>query len=633
MELESINVQHDALPQHVVQPQGQAHSNRSSISTDSEALEVEWNKVSLSHGKKKLLFGVSGKVKGKFLAIMGGSGSGKTTLLNFLAMRLHPQTNLDEGDATINGGLYNRSVLKRVAGYVVQDDLLFPSLTVHETLLYAARLRLPAAFTDAERAERVEETIHRLGLGHCRETIIGDELRRGVSGGERKRVCVGIELLLRPNVLLLDEPTSGLDSASALSLCETLKNLAASGSCTVICTIHQPQSKIFNLFDELVILNKGHVIYKGPKEEILDYYSAAGLPCPEFTNPADHILDVITFVPGSDPAKIAHNIEQLENQYRLRYGDEEEEDEDTKKPIETQNIQKALTEWKPANVHSRTPWIDQFKVLLRRSFKDLLRNRNVWILQTILTILCAILIGTVFLQIGNTQTSVTRRQPVLFFCVINQGVFGALIVINMFPSERKIVLRERAAGTYNSSAYFMAKIVADTAVQIFMPIIFSCIVYWLVGLQHDASKFFIFMSFMILCALTATSIALCVSAVCRTITMSVAVLPMTLEISRLFGGFFLSPANLPSYFSWLDALSYAKYSYVGIALNELHGLEIVCTPQQLNAAGNCPITSGQQTITTLGLDKFTITQCALILLAMIIFFRAAAYLAIRYIKW
>eukprot|EP00026_Physarum_polycephalum_P005293 Phypoly_transcript_05325.p1 GENE.Phypoly_transcript_05325~~Phypoly_transcript_05325.p1 ORF type:complete len:643 (+),score=84.35 Phypoly_transcript_05325:233-1930(+) len=565
---------------------------------------------------------------------MGGSGSGKTTLLNFLAMRLHPQTNLSEGGVTINGGAYTLATLKRVAGYVVQDDLLFANLTVQETLLYAARLRLPASLTDAERQERVEETISKLGLGHCRDTIIGDELRRGVSGGERKRVCVGIELLLRPNVLLLDEPTSGLDSASALSLCETLKALAASGSCTVICTIHQPQSKIFNLFDELVVLNKGRVIYKGPKDEVLDFYAAAGLPCPEYTNPADHILDVITAVPGSNQERIAQNIQQLEHQFQQKYGDEEVDDEDDKgKNKSDHRIHNALIDWKPAKLQPRTPWTDQFKVLLRRSFKDTLRNRKVWISQAILTIVCAVLIGTVFLQIGNGQSSTTRRQPVLFFCVINQGVFGALMVINMFPSERKIVLRERAAGTYKSSAYFMAKIAADTTLQIFLPILFSCIVYWLVGLQHDAGKFFIFTAFMILCSLTATSIALCVSAVCRTIPMAVAVLPMTLEVSRLFGGFFLSPANLPHYFVWLDALSYAKYTYVGISLNELHGLAITCTPAQLNAKGVCPISSGEQTIESLGLDKYTMHQCALILVAMIIFFRAAAYLAIRFIKW
>jgi len=630
MELEEITVSDKPLesPREQTEEEGDKES-------DNEALELAWNKVSISYGskkKKKLLFGVSGKVKGKFLAIMGGSGSGKTTLLNFLALRMHPQTKQEGGGATINGGLYSATSLKRVAGYVVQDDLLFANLTVFETLLYAARLRLPASFTDEQRLSRVEETIVKLGLGHCKDTIIGDELKRGVSGGERKRVCVGIELLLRPNVLLLDEPTSGLDSASALSLCESLKKLAASGSCTVITTIHQPQSKIFNLFDELVILNKGHVIYKGPRSEILDYYADAGIPCPQYTNPADHILDAITLVPGSNTDDIQQNIKSLEAQYKKKFGDEDEGESSTAPHDDDDDEidKKSLLYWKPITT-PRTPWWDQFKTLLKRSFKDSLRNKKMWASQIIQTAIIAVLIGTVFLQIGQTQSSTTRRQPVLFFCVVNQGVFGALIVINTFPSERKIVLRERAAGTYYSSAYFMAKIASDTVLQLLMPILFSCIVYWLVGLQPEAHKFFIFMAFMILCSLSATSIALFISAVCRTTTMAVSVLPMALEVARLFGGFFLAPALLPKYFVWLDALSYAKYTYVGISLNELSGLKLTCLPSQLKD-GKCPIPDGETTMRTLGLDKFTMVECSLVLVAFIVFFRAGAYFAIRYIK-
>jgi ATP-binding cassette subfamily G (WHITE) protein 2 len=469
----------------------------------------------------------------------------------------------------------------------------------------------------------------KLGLLHCRNTIIGDELKRGVSGGERKRVCVAVELLLRPNVLFLDEPTSGLDSASALSLCQTLKELADSGSCTVICTIHQPQTKIFNLFDELIILNKGHVLYQGPAYEIITHYTEAGLPCPLFTNPADHILDVVTFVPGCDEQQILRNQKTLEDFMTKKRKTMFETDllnEDDFKEIESKQV------WKTPRV-KRSPWFQQFRVLTRRSFLDNLRNRTAIVAQILQNIVVAILIGFVFYHIGDGQASATKRQPVLFFCAINQGVFGALIVINSFPSERKIILRERAAGSYYASAYFMAKVVSDMFLQITSPLIFSSIVYWLVGFQYSVSKFFIFATFMVLCSLSATSIALFISAVCRTTTLAVTVLPLGLEVSRLFGGFFLSPANLPNYFVWLDALSYAKYTYVGIALNELTGLVLTCTEAQKNAAGNCPIPNGEFTIQQLGLDKLSIEICAIVLVGMIVFFRVAAYLSIRYIKW
>ncbi|GIM12604.1 hypothetical protein Vretimale_15949, partial [Volvox reticuliferus] len=172
------------------------------------------------------------------------------------------------------------------------------------------------------------------------------------------------------------------------------------------------------------------------------------------------------------------------------------------------------------------PWHKQFRVLLRRSLKETWRKRNATYVLLAQTVIMAILIGTVFLRIGTSQTSVTRRQPVLFFTVINQGMFGALIVINSFPSERMLSLRERAAGTYHVSAYFLAKITAETVSQLPAPILFSCVVYFLVGFQAVASKFFIFMAFMVLCSLSATSLALAVSAIARTTDMAVTVLPM-----------------------------------------------------------------------------------------------------------
>lgn len=240
------------------------------------------------------------------------------------------------------------------------------------------------------------------------------------------------------------------------------------------------------------------------------------------------------------------------------------------------------------------------------------------------------------MQIGTTQTSTTRRQPVLFFCCINQGIFGSLLTINSFPAERVLVLRERAAGTYFVSAYFLAKTTAETFATVIAPLLFSCVVYWLVGFQAVASKFIIFIIFMTLCSLSATSLALCVSTWCRTTDLSVAVLPLVLEVTRLFGGFFLPPISLPNYFSWLDALSYVKYTYVGISLNELTDLTLTCKDNEYtigpNGSRTCPITSGEQTITRLGLDYITMSDCIGILIAFTFFTRFVAYVGLRFMK-
>ncbi|CAF1467821.1 unnamed protein product [Adineta steineri] len=578
--------------------------------------------------RKCLLNNVSGAIAGGLWAVMGPSGSGKSTLLNTLACRLDVNT-IVQGEMRLNGMEYDNAELKRIAGYVMQDDLLNGSLTVEETLRYTAELRLPRTFTDKERFARVEEVLGDMGITHVRNVIVGTPMKKGISGGERKRLCVGMQLLNRPQLLFLDEPTSGLDSVTALDLLKTFHALAHGKSqekaVTIVCSIHQPQSKIFNLFDSLILLKAGIIVYQGPRKQAMETFRAAGFPCPLYTNPADHLLDVIT------PPKI--NLSGEESEVVLSLEEQAAIDSAiiaAQEPIEIDlnlGANKRLAQM--ADLPKNPVWHKQVRILLRRNFQEQLRQSRIILTSLIQTVVVAVLIGTAFLQIGTTQTSTVRRQPVLFFCAINQGVFGALMVINSFPVERALTLRERASGTYLASAYFTAKITADTLSQIPVPIVFSCTVYFLVGLQPVAGKFFIFMSLIILCSLASTSLALMISALCKTADMSVTVLPMALEVTRLFGGYFLSPANLPGYFSWLDALSYAKYTYVGLSLNELSGLELSCKGATSNAT--C-IHNGETTIKSLGFDYIDIGGCVGTLLAFIIFCRCVAYLGVRFLK-
>ena len=202
----------------------------------------------------------------------GPSGSGKSTLLNTLACRLDVNT-IVNGEMRLNGAPYDNAELKKIAGYVMQDDLLNGYLTVRETLMYTAKLRLPKTFTDKERQERVEDVMADMGLSHVHNVIVGTPLRKGISGGERKRVCVGMQLLNRPQLLFLDEPTSGLDSVTALELLKTFHMLAHGKSqakaVTIVCSIHQPQAKIFNLFDSLILLKAGKIMFQGPRRQAM----------------------------------------------------------------------------------------------------------------------------------------------------------------------------------------------------------------------------------------------------------------------------------------------------------------------------------------------------------------------------
>ncbi|CAF1013544.1 unnamed protein product [Adineta ricciae] len=577
--------------------------------------------------RKCLLNNISGAITGGLWAVMGPSGSGKSTLLNTLACRLDVNT-VVEGEMRLNGAPYDNAELKCIAGYVMQDDLLNGYLTVEETLMYTAKLRLPRTFTDKQRKERVEDVMADLGLSHVHDVIVGTPLRKGISGGERKRLCVGMQLLNRPQLLFLDEPTSGLDSVTALELLRTLHALAHGKSqekaVTIVCSIHQPQSKIFNLFDSLILLKAGSIIYQGPRKHVMDVYRISGFPCPLYTNPADHLLDVIT--PPKSNALVGGQTISLQQQAATDAALIA-----TQPPIDidlNMGVDKRLEQM--SSLPLKPTWLKQVQILLQRNFQEQIRQSKIIVISLIQTIIMAILIGTAFLRIGQSQSSIVRREPVIFFCAVNQGVFGALMVINSFPVERALTLRERASGTYFASAYFTAKIIADTLVQIPVPIIFSCIVYFLIGLDATVEKFCIFTLLMLLCSIAATSLALMVSAICKTTDMSVTVLPMALEVTRLFGGFFLAPSRLPKYFSWLDAVSYVKYTYVGASLNELHGLKLTCS--EADRVRHSCIEHGEYFIRELGLDYISIGGCIGVLIGYIVLCRLIAFLGVRFLK-
>lgn len=245
-------------------------------------------KVSYHQKDKTILNGVTGMVcPGEILAMLGPSGSGKTTLLTALGGRL---TGKLSGKITYNSKLFSGSI-KRQTGFVAQDDVLYPHLTVTETLVFTALLRLPKTQTHEQKIHHVECVISELGLTKCKNSMIGGPLFRGISGGEKKRVSIGQEMLINPCLLLLDEPTSGLDSTTAQRILNTLKRLACGGR-TIVTTIHQPSSRLYHMFDKVLLLSEGCPIYYGPASTALDYFSSIGFSTTISTNPSDLLLDL-----------------------------------------------------------------------------------------------------------------------------------------------------------------------------------------------------------------------------------------------------------------------------------------------------------------------------------------------------
>ncbi|KAK8521410.1 hypothetical protein V6N13_077515 [Hibiscus sabdariffa] len=266
--------------------QGFEFSNLSYSVIKKQKKDGEWVKKDVY-----LLNDISGQaVRGEVMAIMGPSGAGKSTFLDALAGRI-ARGSL-EGSVRINGKPVTTSYMKMISSYVMQDDQLFPMLTVHETFMFAAEVRLPPSISRAEKKKRVDELLKQLGLETTAHTYIGDEGRRGVSGGERRRVSIGIDIIHKPSLLFLDEPTSGLDSTSAYSVVEKVKDIARGGS-IVLMTIHQPSYRIQLLLDRITVLARGRLVYMGSPSTLPAHLSGFGRPVPDGENSLEYLLDVI----------------------------------------------------------------------------------------------------------------------------------------------------------------------------------------------------------------------------------------------------------------------------------------------------------------------------------------------------
>jgi len=603
-------------------------NNVSSNSKTREPIVLAWNDIIFEVPSKKktpkktILKKVSGIVKpGQMLAIMGASGAGKTTLLNILASRIRDNVT---GTIRINGAdaMKNRKITKIISGYVMQDDTMLANLTVRETLMFSAMIRLPSSLSKEKKEERVRNIIEELGLTKVADNKIGSVQKRGLSGGERKRVNIGTELITDPSLLFLDEPTSGLDAFTSFSIIETLLSLAKAGR-TIVTTIHQPRSNIFSLFDVLLLLSEGQVIYFGPAKDAVSYFSNLNYSCPTYVNPADYFLDISS----SDGQEESKSISKF---FVEGWNASSESKFQEKKVAEEMERPDQLI--LPFNGGFATGYLTQFGLLFQRSVKNYYRDKLLQFIKAFQTILFAIIVGLIYLKIGNDQTSIGDRAGALYFIITNQAfpnVTGALVA---FLEEKDVFIRERSSRSYRTSPYYIAKSFSELPGQLIFPIVFSCISYWMIGLNPDPERFLVFIGIMLLLNFISVSLGIAISAGSPSITAANVLGPVILVIFMLFGGFFINLSSIPVYFIWLQYSSFIKYCFIALMRNEFEGLTFTCTSSQLIQPGNiCPVTTGVEALQNYGMDSsdLTVTSCSLIILGMALFYRLLGYILLR----
>jgi len=501
---------------------------------------------------KQILKEVSGILKrGTVTAIMGASGSGKTSLLDSLAGR--KEVGLS-GEILVNGTPRN-SGFKRISGYVVQDDVVMGTLTVKENLMFSAQLRLPESMTVKEKAIKVAEVISQLGLDKVADSLVGTEMIRGVSGGERKRVNVGMELITAPGILFLDEPTTGLDATTAVDVVTILKNLSMSGQ-TIVLSVHQPRYSIFKLFDDLILMSEGEMAYAGRATDAIDYFKAFGFECEQFNNPADFFLDIL----NEEVKKITSGQEVKE-----RFSEKFKGSSFYKKMI--LDVEKAHSKDSSKNEplemdleSYETSFAHQLKIISKRTVLNILRNPAVTILQMSVNVIFALIVGAIYFNVDNTQTGVQNRTGAFFFIIMNM-IFGNLSAIELFLAERKIFVHEKANGYYRPISYFLSKVLCDLVPMRIIPtFIFGSIVYFMIGFQGDANHFFIFQLILGLTANCAAALCFAASSFVSMASIANLIVALAYVFFMLFAGLLINLDNIPVYFRWLEYLSIFKYS-------------------------------------------------------------------------
>ncbi|KAF7663306.1 hypothetical protein LDENG_00213550 [Lucifuga dentata] len=518
--------------------------------------------------EKHILKDVSGIMRPGMNAIMGPTGSGKTSLLDVIAGRKDP-AGLQEGKVLVDGNTVT-SNLRLSSAYVVQDDILMGTLTVRENLLFSANLRLnPQHYSSSDKQSRVDAIIQDLSLTGCADTKIGTEFLRGVSGGERKRCSIGMELITFPSLLFLDEPTTGLDSNTANCIISLLYKLSRRGK-TVIFSIHQPRYSIFKQFDHLTLMHKGEVVFTGAADKALEYFTDLGYQIDSFNNPADFLMDITNGEATSTLETLT--AEEGKNPLALKYR-------------QSQLCQNVLEELDRVNqvigkevrgqeevADYATSFLYQMCVVCGRTVLNLLRNPQTSYAQLALNIFFAILVGLIYYQMPLTLPEALQNRSGAFFFLIINMVFGNLSAIELFINERAIFVHENSSGYYRTSVFFLSKIFADLVPNRIIPIfVFSAIAYYMMGLKPAFEAFLCFALTMSLVSLAGVSLAFLISASVSSFAMANILIALPFVFMMVFGGYLVNLNAMLSWLSWLKWISIFRYGLNAVFITEMTG--------------------------------------------------------------
>ncbi|AEE85109.1 putative membrane transporter [Arabidopsis thaliana] len=527
----------------------------------------------------------------QILAIIGPSGAGKSTLLDILAARTSPTS----GSILLNSVLINPSSYRKISSYVPQHDTFFPLLTVSETFTFSASLLLPKNLSKVSSV--VASLLKELNLTHLAHTRLG----QGLSGGERRRVSIGLSLLHDPEVLLLDEPTSGLDSKSAFDVVQILKSIATSRERIVILSIHQPSFKILSLIDRVLLLSKGTIVYHGRLDLLEAFLLSKGFTVPSQLNSLEYAMEILQNI--RDPYENAN----------IALPDHCPE---SKKQNQKQSI-----------VRYKSSRITEISLLSSRFWKIIYRTRQLLLTNILESLVVGLVLGTIYLNIGTGKEGIRKRFG-LFAFTLTFLLSSTTQTLPIFIDERPILLRETSSGLYRLSSHILANTLVFLPYLLLIAIIYSVSLYFLVGLcfSWQALAYFVLVIWIIV--LMANSFVLFLSSLAPNYIAGTSSVTILLAAFFLFSGYFISKESLPKYWLFMYFFSMYKYALDALLINEYSCLHNKCLVWFEEASVNSCLVTGGDVLDKNGLHERQRWFNVYMLLGFFVLYRVLCFLVL-----
>ncbi|KAI8006143.1 ABC transporter G family member 1 [Camellia lanceoleosa] len=614
-------------------------------------------------GTKILLNEISGEARdGEILAVLGASGSGKSTLIDALAKRIAKGSL--KGTVTLNGEALKSRLLKVISAYVMQDDLLFPMLTVEETLVFAAEFRLPRTLSKSKKKMRVQALIDQLGLGNAAKTVIGDEGHRGVSGGERRRVSIGIDIIHDPIILFLDEPTSGLDSTSAFMVVKVLQRIAQTGS-IVMMSIHQPSYRILGLVDRLILLSRGQTVFSGSPMDLPSFFSDFGHPMPENENRTEFALDFIRELEGSSGGtkSLVEFNKTWQSTKQTRNPETPTENLSLKESITASVSRGKLVSGATNNDASSTSMLPDFvnsflfetTVLSKRSMTNSSRMPELFGVRLGVILVTGFILATVFWRLDHSPRGLQERLGFFAFA-LSTVYYTCSEALPVFLQERYIFMRETAHNSYRRSSYVVSRSLTAIPALIFLSVVFAAITFWSVGLGGGVSGFLFYFLVILASFWAGSSFVTFLSGVVPHVILGYIIVVAMLAYFLFFSGFFINRDRIPPYWIWFHYMSLVKYPYEAVLQNEFNDpnkcfmrgiqifdntplvevpaaskmklLESIRSTLGMNISSTTCVTTGIDILQKQGITDLSMWNCLWITVAWGFFFRILFYFSL-----